>query len=287
MKQIVFISGKGGTGKSTIVAALSQLIANKMIADCDVDAPNLHLLLQGTIQRQSEYSGAKTAAIDTGKCVACGLCRQFCRFAAISEDYQVDPLLCEGCAACTVLCPTQAIELKPEITGTTFITDTNAGTFSHARLKPGAEGSGKLVTEVRKNLLAVEKNEAYTIIDGSPGIGCVVIASITGTDAVVIVAEPTLSGLHDMERVVTVARHFRVPAFVCINKYDLNYEITAVIETICAREQIPVLALIPFEPAVVDALSRRLTPVAAGLDNIVSPIRKLWQELTCRMEKNA
>lgn len=287
MKQIVFISGKGGTGKSTIVATLSELVGNKMIADCDVDAPNMHLLLKGTLRRQSDYSGAKTAVIDLDKCVACGLCRQFCRFAAISDDYKVNPLHCEGCAACTVLCPTKAIELYPEITGATYVSDTEQGTFSHARLKPGAEGSGKLVTEVRKNLLVEEKGEAYTLIDGSPGIGCVVIASITGTDAVVIVSEPTLSGLHDMERVVSVARHFRVPAYVCINKYDINREITAEIEAICARESIPVLALIPFEPAVVSALRKQQTPFAAGLDNIVAPIRKLWQELTCSLESHA
>ena len=279
MKQIVLISGKGGTGKSTVAACLAQIAANKMLADCDVDAPNLHLLIKHDLISRSDYYGAKTAVIDANRCSACGLCRKACRFDAITEDYQVLPLACEGCAACTVVCPTDAISLQTVKTGEIDVSDTPWGTFAHARLEIGAEGSGKLVTEVRRSLLFHEKGEDYVLIDGSPGIGCVVIASITGTDAVVAIAEATLSGQHDLERVLSVADHFRVPAFVCINKWDLNPSVTADIEAWCLQRHYPVLAKIPFDPAVMDALKNSQSPVDAGLDRITGPICSLWTAL--------
>jgi MinD superfamily P-loop ATPase len=279
MKQIVLISGKGGTGKSTIAACLAKTVQNKMLADCDVDAPNLHLLLEHDLISRADYFGAKVAVIDPDRCVACGLCRQTCRFDAITPEYVVLPLACEGCAACTVLCPVDAISLKLVITGETYVSGTPYGTFAHARLEIGAEGSGKLVTEVRKSLFDHERGEDYVLIDGSPGIGCVVIASITATDAVVAVAEATRSGQHDLARVLAVADHFKVPAFVCINKWDLNPAIADEIETWCEQHHYPVLARIPFDPAVMDALKNGQSPVDAGLDRISEPILKMWKRL--------
>jgi len=279
MKQIVFISGKGGTGKSTIVASLSLLIANKMIADCDVDAPNLHLLIPSEMIQKKDYSGASVAWINPESCIACGLCRQVCRYNAITENFVVLPMPCEGCAACQAVCPAQAIDLSPVKTGETYVSQTQRGTFAHAQLEIGAEGSGKLVTEVRKSLFAEEKGEAYVLIDGSPGIGCVVIASITGTDAVVAVAEPTPSGRHDLDRVLSVAKHFKVPAYVCINKYDLNLDVTEAIARDCANRGVPVISRIPYEPAIIKALQQGMTPVEAHLDRIVEPIQRIWQSL--------
>ncbi len=284
MKQVVFISGKGGTGKSTIVASLSLVVQNKMMADCDVDAPNLHLLVAGEPLMKRDFSGSKVAFIDPDKCVSCGICRKVCRFDAISKDYVVDKMKCEGCAACTVLCPTNAIDLFDVKTGETYVTRSDRGTFSHARLEIGADGSGKLVTEVRKNLSDHQGTEDWVLIDGSPGIGCVVIASITGADAVVAVAEPTSTGRHDLERVLTVARHFNVPAFVCINKYDLNLPVAKAIAADCGEHDIPVIGLIPYEPKVVKALQQGLTPVEANLDTIAGPIRYLWQKLTTALD---
>jgi MinD superfamily P-loop ATPase len=286
LKQIVFVSGKGGTGKSTIVASLSLLVAEKMLADCDVDAPNLHLLVKGERIRQKDYSGAKIARINLDQCVNCGTCREACRFDAINEDYSIKPLACEGCAACQVQCPTGAVDLIPVKTGETFVTETIRGTFAHAQLEIGAEGSGKLVTEVRKSLNEYQQDEDWVLIDGSPGIGCPVIASITGTDAVVAVTEPTLSGRHDLDRVLAIADHFQVPAFVCINKYDLNLEITQDIIADCRLRGVQVIGQIRFEPEIVKALQQGLTPVEANLQDIVSSIRTLWQELAEALIQN-
>ncbi len=279
MKQLVIVSGKGGTGKSTLAASLAQLIPDKRLADCDVETANLHLLLPHTLLQTEEYKGASVARIDLARCTACGVCRQVCRFDAISEGYVVDPLACEGCAACTVLCPTAAVRIEPVITGQTHRASTPLGPLAYARLEIGAEGSGKLVTQVRKLSATTDQGEPLTLIDGSPGIGCVVIASITGTDAVLAVAEATQSGLHDLKRVLAVARHFQVPGFVCINKWDLNPAMTEAIEAWCAQEQIPVLARIPFDPAVVKALKQGQTPVDAGIKSVTQPIRDLWQQL--------
>ncbi len=280
MKQIVFISGKGGTGKSTLVASLGHLVQNKMLADCDVDAPNLHLLLGGAELFRADYSGGKKAAIDPSVCIACGRCREVCRFNAIRPDSVVSSMSCEGCAACTVVCPVDAIILSDVKTGQTYVHETALGRFAHARLAIGADGSGKLVTQVRKNLSDFQQNEAYVLIDGSPGIGCSVISSITGTDAVVAVAEPTPTGRHDLDRVLSTAEHFKVPAYVCINKYDLNPAVSAQIESDCQNRDIQIIGKIPFEPMVVDALQKGLTPVEAKIQTVIKPIEQLWQHLT-------
>lgn len=279
MKQIVFISGKGGTGKSTVVASLSRLVQNKIMADCDVDAPNLHLLLDGKRLREDDYYGAEQAVIDPAVCISCGRCRQVCRFDAISEDIRILPMKCEGCGACALACPVGAISLTEVKTGQTYIDSTERGTFSHALLDIGAEGSGKLVTEVKDNLFGFINGEEWAIVDGSPGIGCSVIASITGADAVVAVCEPTKSGQSDMERVLGVARHFGIPAFVCVNKYDLNTGITAEIEAYCDKNGFPVIGRIPFEPRIVKALQAFQTPVEAGIKNVTAEIEQMWGRL--------
>jgi MinD superfamily P-loop ATPase len=285
MKQIVFISGKGGTGKSTLVSSLSILVKDKMLADCDVEAPNIHSLLKGEILNTSDYFGAKEAVIDDSICVKCGLCFQTCRFEAISKRIEVLPMKCEGCGACVLVCPYNAISLEDVKTGEVYVTHTDRGTFSHALLDIGAEGSGKLVMEVRKSIEKYEEQEKWLIIDGSPGIGCTVIASITGADAVVAVSEPTKSGLSDLERVLGVARHFKIPGFVCINKYDLNLKITAQIEDFCRQEGFPIIGKIPFDPSVVKALRQFKTPVEAGNKPITNEIKKLWEKLVDEMKK--
>ena len=283
MKQVVFISGKGGTGKSTIVASLSLLVKNKIMADCDVDAPNLHLLIQGERLRKNDYYGAELAIIDSDKCILCGICRETCRFGAISDDIKIMPMKCEGCGACTLVCPYEAISMLDVKIGRTYVDYTSRGMLSHALLDIGAEGSGKLVTEVKENLFTFINGEEWALIDGSPGIGCSVIASITGADAVVAVCEPTKSGQSDLERVLGVARHFGIPAFVCINKYDLNLEITEEIQAFCERNKFPLIGKLPFEPAIVKALQMLQTPVEAGIEVIVTEIEHMWNKLKTQL----
>ncbi len=287
MKQIVFISGKGGTGKSTLVSSLSLLVKNKIIGDCDVDAPNLYLLLEGERLQKEDYYGAEEAIIDPTLCTSCGLCRETCRFDAISAENEIIPLKCEGCGACALVCPEGAISLHRVKTGETYVDDTPRGTFSHALLEIGAEGSGKLVTEVKENLYAHVGNEEWAIIDGCPGIGCSLIASITGADMVVAVAEPTGTGEKDLGRVLDVAQHFGIPAFVCINKYDLNREITARIEGYCKDNGFPVLGRIPFEPSIVKALQQFKTPVEANIENVTEEIINIWDNLVKELKQRA
>jgi len=280
MKHIVFISGKGGTGKSTVVAELSLLVKDKMLADCDVDAPNLHLLVKGDRLVTSDYYGASCAKIDAELCIGCGLCWATCRFGAIDERLNVLSMKCEGCGACELVCPNGAITLAEVKTGETYVDATDRGTFSHAQLDPGAEGSGKLVTEVRKNLSSFCCNhEQWALIDGSPGTGCQVISSITGADAVVAVCEPTLSGRSDLERVLGVSHHFGIPAYVCINKCDLNPEVAEQIEEFCREKEYPVIGRIPFEPGIIDALRQLKTPMEAGLTSVSEEIASMWDSL--------
>ncbi|HHV19102.1 MAG TPA: 4Fe-4S binding protein [Thermoanaerobacterales bacterium] len=262
-----------------------MLVQNKMLADCDVEAPNLHILLQGEILKKDDYFGAKEAVIDSSACIKCGLCRETCRFNAISEEFEIKPMKCEGCGACTLICPQNAIKLEEVKTGETYVSNTPRGTFSHALLDIGAEGSGRLVTEVRKIVNDYKKDEEWLLIDGSPGIGCVVIASITGTDAVVVVSEPTKSGLSDLERVLGVAKHFGIPAFVCINKYNLNLKVTSEIEQYCKSNGYPIIGKIPFDSSIVKALQEFKTPIEAGNKVITNEIKNIWARLTDEIRK--
>jgi MinD superfamily P-loop ATPase len=256
MRQLVVTSGKGGTGKTTVTASLIALAGRMVIADADVEAPNQHLLLNPQVLEKKDYVGAKIAVKDPEKCDQCGKCEEYCRFNAI-EDMEVDPTRCEGCGVCAFVCPTGALRLEDDVTGVTMTSQTEYGSFSHALLGIGAEGSGKLVTEVRKNAENMMKDEPLLLIDGPPGIGCPVIASLTGADLALIVTEPSASGKHDLERIYKVTQHFGVDALVCINKWDLSPGASKDIIKYCEDEAIELVGKIPFDPDVLDIFKQR------------------------------
>ncbi|MDI3546463.1 MAG: hypothetical protein PWR10_115 [Halanaerobiales bacterium] len=256
MKKITVISGKGGTGKTTVISNMAALAENLVLADCDVDAPNMHLLLKPEITGERIFKSGKLAVRDESKCTECYLCLEFCRFGAISANFEINPIKCDGCGVCAAFCPAGAIVLEEQETGYIYISESEFGPMIHARLKAGADNSGKLVSEVRKEAdkVAKEKGMELILIDGSPGIGCPVIASLNGVDAALIVTEPTRSGLSDLKRVLEVTRHFGIPAMVVTNKYDLNEGIVAEIEEYCWQMDIPVIGRIPFDPVVNQSL---------------------------------
>ena len=256
MKSILFLSGKGGTGKTSLAGAFAVLANNKVLADCDVDAANLHLLLAPRVVDEGIYQGANLAVKDDDACVRCGRCREVCRFHAVSESYEIDPYLCEGCGACVTACPADAIALVIQDTGRWFTAESRLGPLASAELLPGEETSGKLVAQVKQK--AAELCEAakaeWLLIDGSPGIGCPVIASASGVDIVVLVTEPTLSGLHDLRRILGVVKHFHIPAFLVTNKEDLNPSVAEEIGAYAEKEGLPLLGGIPYDPKVTEAM---------------------------------
>ena len=256
MKSILFLSGKGGTGKTSLAGAFAVLASDKVLADCDVDAANLHLLLAPEIVSEGIYQGSKLAVKDEQACVACGRCREVCRFHAVSPTYEIDSYLCEGCGACETACPADAIELVIQDTGRWFTAETRLGPLASAELLPGEETSGKLVAEVKQKAatLCESAKAEWLLIDGSPGIGCPVIASASGVDVVVLVTEPTLSGLHDLRRILGVVRHFQIPAYLVINKEDLNSAVAAEIAAYARQEDLPLLGGIPYDPKVTAAM---------------------------------
>ena len=279
MKELVVLSGKGGTGKTTIVGSFAALAKNKVLTDCDVDAADLHLLLQPKIVSTNEFWGGKTAVIDTKRCTRCGLCIDICRFGAISDEYAVDPIPCEGCGFCFNVCPSDAIEMKDNLAGQWFISDTKYGLLVHARLGIAQENSGKLVATVRQKAreLAQDKKIDLIISDGPPGIGCPVISSLSGSTLALLVTEPTLSGMHDLERVIGTCQHFGVPAAVCINKYDINEENTREIENNCERLGAKVISKIPFDNVVTEALVHGVPVVEYSKGKVSKEITKLWK----------
>ena len=229
MKQLLILSGKGGTGKTTIASAFVKLADAKAYADCDVDAPNLHLIMDlKTEPKRTDFYGLEKAEIDTQICNQCGLCKKNCRFDAISadENYKVDPFACEGCGVCEYICPVNAAKMVPAVAGELMLYTDKEKVFSTAQLKMGSGTSGLLVTEVKKQMKSAAKDANLAIIDGSPGIGCPVIASLSGVDMVLIVAEPSISGISDMERIINTASKFGIKTAICINKYDTNIENT-------------------------------------------------------------
>jgi len=250
LKEIVIISGKGGTGKTSIVSAFASLAENKVLCDADVDAADLHLIMAPEIKERHDFDAGHRAKIDLDKCTECGLCRELCRWDAISEDYAVDEIECEGCGVCYYFCPEKAIAFPINTCGEWYISDTRFGPMAHARLGIAEENSGKLVALIRGKgkELAEEKGLEYMITDGPPGVGCPVIASIGGASAVLIVAEPTVSGKHDMERVSELAAFFKVPAMLCVNKFDLNPEIGKAIETFAEGKNVKPIGRVPFDP---------------------------------------
>ena len=259
MKKLLILSGKGGTGKTTVASAFIKLSDAKAFADCDVDAPNLHLVLkQNEAPKKSDYIGMGKAQIDTHNCSNCGVCKDNCRFDAIkfeNGNYLVNKFYCEGCGVCEAICPQNAIRLFPDVAGELMLYNNDDIVFSTAELKMGSGTSGKLVSEVKKQLFDSIKDYEIAIIDGSPGIGCPVIASISGVDMVLVVAEPSISGINDMERIIKTAQKFQTKVIVCINKFDTNIENVEKIESFCINENIPVVGKIPFDKNVVTAIN--------------------------------
>ena len=289
MKELVIISGKGGTGKTSVVASFAALAENKALADCDVDAADLHLVLDPKTRYRENFSGGKVARIMPGHCIACGKCEEICRFNAVFYDgpgnglypktFRIDPVACEGCGVCVHFCAEDAIAFENAVNGQWFISDTRWGPMAHARLGIAEENSGKLVTLVREKAreIAEQENKDLIIIDGSPGIGCPVIASLTGADAALIVTEPTLSGKHDLERVSQVCSFFGIKTFVCVNKFDLNPDITSEIENWCRDENITFAGRIQYDDAVTRAQIEKKSVVEYTSGGVAEDIRKIWR----------
>ena len=265
MQQLLILSGKGGTGKTTIAGAMIKLSQARAYADCDVDAPNLHLsMIHTNISERFDYYGMPKAQTDVNKCIGCGNCEEHCRFDAIIQrnGYVVDPFSCEGCGVCEAICPVNAVSMNPAIAGEQMLYRAAHSVFSTAQLKMGSGTSGKLVTEVKKRMLSSLLPETeLAIIDGSPGIGCPVIASLSGVSMVLIVAEPSVSGVSDMERILHTAEIFHTPTCVCVNKADVNCELTKKIERFCGEKQIPFVGTIPYDPQAVTAINNGKTIV--------------------------
>ncbi len=286
MKEIVLLSGKGGTGKTSIAGSFAVLARNKVLVDCDVDAADLHLLLQPTTHESHEFWSGKAAFIDRDKCTQCGLCQQLCRFKAIS-GFTIDRVSCEGCGFCAQICPAEAITMKENLAGQWFISNTRYGPLVHARLGVAQENSGKLVTLVRQKAreLAVKQGAEYIISDGPPGIGCPVISSLSGASIALLITEPSLSAIHDLERVLGVCRHFNIPTAVCINKYDINKLNTRQIENFCEKQEIKIAALIPFDIAVTEAMIRGLPVVEYTRNGTWQQMAALWELVTASLKK--
>jgi len=284
VKELVVLSGKGGTGKTSLVGSFAALAQSKVMVDCDVNAADLHLLLQPPIQQEQEFWSGQVATIDREKCTECGLCQDLCRFEAI-KDFRVDSFSCEGCGFCSNICPVDAITMKEKLAGQWFISDTRYGTLLHARLGIAQENSGKLVALVRQQARQIAEKQGvnYIISDGPPGIGCPVISSLSGADLALLVAEPTLSGIHDLERILGVCHHFGVPALVYINKYDLNQDNTLQIENFCLQQGVEIAAKIPFDNAVIKALVKGLPVVEYSRGKVAHEIGALWQSVSCKL----
>ena len=281
MKQLTVISGKGGTGKTSITAAFASLINNGVLTDCDVDAADLHLILKPKIKKTIVFHGLKIPSINKEKCIDCKKCYENCKFNAIDEDINLIKESCEGCTVCEYVCPVDAIKMIDRDSGFAYISDTRFGPMAHAMLKTAEEASGKLVTVVRNNAekLAEEMEKNIIIIDGPPGIGCPVIASISGVDLVLIVTEPTLSAIHDLERIIGVANHFKIPAIVCINKFDINKENTEKIENYCKKNNIEIVGKLPYDIVVTQAMINEKNIIEYSDGDISKKIIEMWNRI--------
>ncbi|MEJ2717021.1 MAG: ATP-binding protein [Deltaproteobacteria bacterium] len=281
MKELVVISGKGGTGKTTLTASFALLSGNAILADCDVDAPDLHILAHPNVRHAEDFRGGVKARIDPDICSQCGACLDACRYDAVSEEFIVDPFSCEGCSVCYHVCPEGAVILEEGLNGHWYISDTRFGPMVHAALLPGEENSGKLVSLVRNQakVLAREEEKNLIISDGAPGIGCPVIASVTGADHVVVVTEPTMSGLHDMERAMRLVQGFGIPVSVVINKCDVNSEIEAQIEAFCDEARLPLIGKIPYDASVIRAMVERRCAVENGDGAAKRSVCAIWEQI--------
>jgi len=283
MKEIVIISGKGGTGKTTIASCLSCAIPSKIIVDADVDAADMFILLSPRILQQEEFIGAQSAIIDEEKCTGCGLCEKYCRFDAIykrEDKYFINPMKCEGCTLCSLVCPEKAITIVDEIIGEWFVSNTKHGKMVHARLNPGAENSGNLVAKIKKktHAIAEEENIPYILVDGPPGIGCPVISALSGAQIAIVVTEPTISGVHDLKRVCQLSDNFGTKTSVIINKCDINKETSEKIKSWCKQNKIEVLAEIPFTKCIDEALMNKKIAydVCPSIKEIID---RIWEKI--------
>lgn len=297
MKELVVISGKGGTGKTSLVASLAALSGKSVLADCDVDAADLHLVIEPKVLKSEEFFSGKVAVIDTDKCTGCGICMDSCRFDAISELgvtdnsqvtlFKVDAIACEGCGVCEYVCPEDAVALVDSKSGDWFISETRFGPMVHAKLGIAAENSGKLVALVKTNArrIASENGIDLVIVDGSPGTGCPVISSITGADLVLIVTEPTMSGHHDLSRVVELTKHFNIPAIVCVNKWDINTAVFNNIRTWCNEHGIEMTGNISYNESVTKAQIAGLSIIEYSYEgNISSEIKQVWETVCNKLQ---
>jgi len=293
MRELVVISGKGGTGKTSITASLACLNSESVIADCDVDASDLHIVLSPIVKRREEFKSGREALIRKDDCITCGTCKEKCRFQAIrkirlkkhSFAYVVDPLSCEGCGVCVHVCPEKAVDFPERTCGEWMVSETRFGPMAHARLAIGAENSGKLVTIVKNEArkIAEKQQMPWIIVDGPPGIACPVISSVTGASAALIVVEPTLSGVHDMERVLALTKHFNIPAFVCVNKYELNPQIAGEIERSAESAGASFAGMIRYDISVTAAQIKGLSVVEYG-GPAAQDIIKMWENIANRLK---
>ncbi|GAB7022507.1 ATP-binding protein [Salidesulfovibrio brasiliensis] len=278
MKQLVVISGKGGTGKTSITAALAALAQNAVLADCDVDAADLHLLLHPTILEKEDFYSGETPTMDPVECISCGVCAEHCRFDAIDDNFQPIKENCEGCGVCEYVCPTDAVTMHPRKCGVKMVSKTRYGTMVHAELGIGEENSGKLVTDVRRTSAEIAEREGaeYVIVDGSPGVGCPVIASLTGADACLLVAEPTVSALHDLGRVVELLTHFKLPSYCVINKRGVNPELEERIATFCRERNVQIAGSLDYDKAFNEAQAAGQTIVEYDPDGLGRQVTEIW-----------
>lgn len=276
--ELVVLSGKGGTGKTTIATSIAELAEDVVRIDCDVDAPNFYMFYEGRNIEKSEFAGGKKAIIDEALCVKCGKCETVCRFDAI-ENCKINSFTCEGCGTCMLVCPQDAIKLEDEKTADTFITELDKGIISRAEMEIGSDGSGKLISYLRKNGRKFNREEKLIISDGSPGIGCSVIASITGSDAVLVVTEPTKSGLEDLMRVVALCEHFGVFTMVCINKFDINEDMSIKIEEFIKEKELVLVGKIPYDDTVMKSINE-LKPIVYYEDSkACTSIKSMWENI--------
>jgi len=282
MKELAVVSGKGGTGKTTILAGFASLARNAVIADCDVDAANLHLILAPEVREEFEFRGVELAEIDPGLCTECGRCAESCRFGAIDGDFSVMRAHCEGCAVCELVCPAGAVSMRERIAGRAFLSDTRLGPMAHARLDPGEEASGMLVSLVRDIARRVSEGRDI-LIDGPPGIGCPVISTITGVDLAVVVAEPTLSSLHDLRRILDLTDHFRIGAMVVINRFDLNLEMRNEIVSVCGERGVPIAGELPYDNLATAAMLEERTIIEHGKGEMPARLRRIWSKVEERL----
>jgi MinD superfamily P-loop ATPase len=296
MKELVVISGKGGTGKTSLAASLAALAAPLALADCDVDASDLPIVLEPDIRQRHDFVGGEYACIIDDLCNGCGKCEALCRFEAVLKGgaersvnlpaYHIDETACEGCGVCAWFCPEKAIEMRVRSQGEWFLSETRFGPMAHARLNPGGENSGKLVTVIKKAAKedAKERGLPLVLCDGSPGIGCPVIASLAGTDLALVVTEPTLPGKQDMERVLELTRWMRIPAAVCINRFDLNTDLATAMESELSELGVPLLGRIRYDRSVVEAQMKKLSVIEYSQGKITEEIKRLWSALAAELK---